>query len=36
MIRAYQVHIHFVAGTDGGYTAAARDMDAWRQSPDQP
>jgi hypothetical protein len=28
MVRSQQVHLHFVDGSDGGYTAAARDMDA--------
>lgn len=26
MVRSQQVHLHFVDGSDGGYTAAARDM----------
>jgi len=27
MVRSHQVHLHFVDGSDGGYTAAARDME---------
>ncbi len=30
IVRSPQVHLHFVDGNDGGYTAAARDMDARR------
>ncbi|MCM0044558.1 MAG: DUF3095 domain-containing protein [Burkholderiaceae bacterium] len=30
MVRSPQDHLHFVDGNDGGYTAAARDMDARR------
>lgn len=31
MVRSPQVHLHFVDGNDGGYTAAARNMDARRR-----
>lgn len=30
MVRSPEVHLHFVDGSDGGYTAAARDLDARR------
>ena len=30
VVRSQQVHLHFVDGSDGGYTAAARDMDRRR------
>lgn len=32
MVRSQQVHLHFVDGSDGGYTAAARDMDRRRSA----
>lgn len=32
MVRSQQVHLHFVDGSDGGYTAAARDMEARRSA----
>ena len=28
MVKSEQIHLHFVDGNDGGYTAAARDMEA--------
>jgi hypothetical protein len=28
MVRSQEIHLHFVDGNDGGYTAAARDMAA--------
>ncbi len=36
MVRSPQVHLHFVDGNDGGYTAAARDMDARRRAAARP
>lgn len=36
MVRSQQVHLHFVDGSDGGYTAAARDLDARQRAHEQP
>jgi hypothetical protein len=33
MVRSHQVHLHFVDGSDGGYTAAARDMEKRNRLP---
>ena len=36
MVRSHQVHVHFVDGSDGGYTAAARDLELRREAQQQP